>query len=102
MNDSQLDALLHSHGTSQAPSGFSSDVWNRIAAESTSDGWLQEWKVFVLATFARLTQPVGALSTCAAFVIIGSLVGLETRPEPQPPELQYIQSVSPFLLHPGQ
>lgn len=99
MKDSQLDQLLHSDGSCHTPSGFSSDVWNRIAAESTSDSWFQAWNAFLSATLARLSQPVGALATCAAFVIVGSLIGLQMRPEAQPPELQYIQFVSPFLHH---
>jgi hypothetical protein len=102
MNDSQLDQLLKSCGKSQAPPGFSSDVWNRIAAEPDSTGWLPAWKQLLAATFARLSQPLGALAACVAFVTAGTLIGLDARPEAQLPELQYIQSVSPFIHQAGR
>lgn len=102
MNDSQLDQLLKSCGTSHAPPGFSSDVWNRIAAEPDSPGWLADWKQFLMETFARLTQPVGAIATCAVFVIAGTLIGIGARPDSLPSEVRYIQSVSPFSHQPGR
>lgn len=102
MNDSQLDQLLKSCGTSNAPPGFSSDVWNRIAAEPDSVGWVAAWKQFLMETFARLSQPAGALAACAVFVIAGTLIGIGARPYSPPSEVQYIQSVSPFSHQSGQ
>lgn len=97
MNDTQLDRLIKSCGSCTTPPAFHSDVWNRIAAEPESRGWLSACNQFLWETFARLSQPVGALATCATFVIAGSLVGLGTRPDDPAPELQYIRSVSPFI-----
>ena len=102
MNDSQLDHLLKSCGSCQAPSGFSSDVWNRIAVEPYSAGLISAWKRFLTETFSPLSRPVGAFATCAAFVVAGTLIGLGTRPEAPPSELQYIQSVSPFIHQTGR
>lgn len=102
MNDSELDQLLKSCGSCQSPPGFHSDVWNRIAAESNSVGWLSAGKQFLAETFARLAQPSGALAASAIFVIAGILAGFGSRPEAQPPELQYVRSVSPFITHSGQ
>jgi hypothetical protein len=102
MTDSQLDHLLKSCGKSHAPPGFSSEVWNRIAAEPDSVGWLSAGKQFLAETFARLAQPSGALAASAIFVIAGVLAGYGSRPEAQPPEMQYIRSVSPFIAHSGQ
>lgn len=99
MNDSQLDQLLKSCGSCVTPSGFRSDVWNRIAAEPESHGWVGAWKSFVTETFLRLSQPAAAFATCATFLIAGSLLGLGTRPDAPAPELQYIRTVSPFLDH---
>lgn len=96
MNDSQLDQLLKSCGISHAPPGFSSDVWNRIAAEPDSVGWMPAWKHFLMETFARMSQPAGAFATCAVFVIAGTLIGIGARPDSLPSEVKYIQSVSPF------
>ena len=50
-----------------------------------------------MEAFTKLSQPAGAFAACAAFVIAGSFAGLEARQESQAPELQYIQSVSPFI-----
>lgn len=97
MNDSQLDQLLKSSGSCQTPPRFSSDVWNRIAAEPDSLGWLPSWKQIIAKAFTKLSQPMGALAACAVFVIAGSIAGLEARQETQAPEVQYIQSVSPFI-----
>lgn len=102
MNDSQLDQLLQSYGTCHTPPGFSSDVWNRIAAEPDSVGWLPAWKLFLAETFARLAQPTGALAAAAIFVIVGTVAGFGSRPEALPSELQYIQSVSPFIHKTGR
>jgi hypothetical protein len=102
MNDSQLDHLLKSCGSCPTPPGFSSEVWNRIAAEPDSVGWLSAGKQFLAETFARLAQPSGALAASAIFVIAGILAGFGSRPEAQPPELQYVRSVSPFITHSGQ
>ena len=97
MNDSQLDQLLKSCGSCQTPPGFSSDVWNRIAAECDSTDWLSAMKRLLSITFARMSQPLGAIATCAVFVITGALIGFGSRPESLPSEVLYIQSVSPFL-----
>lgn len=102
MNDSQLDQLLKSCGTSHTPPGFSSDVWNRIAAEPDSMGWLPAWKQFIAETFARLARPTGALAASAIFIAVGALAGFGSRPESQSPELQYVRSVSPFIDQSGQ
>lgn len=102
MNDSQLDHLLKTFGSCHAPPGFSSDVWNRIAAEPDSVGWLPAWKQFLTETFAQLSQPVAAFVTCAVFVVSGTLIGLGTRSESLPSEVQYIQSVSPFIHQTGR
>ena len=102
MNDSQLDRLLKTQGTYHVPANFSSDVWNRIAAEPDSVGWLGAWKQFLAETFVRLAQPSGALVASAIFVILGTLAGIRSRPEALPPELEYIQSVSPFIHQSGQ
>jgi hypothetical protein len=102
MNDSQLDHLLKSCGSCPVPPGFSSEVWTRIAAEPDSVGWLSAGKQFLAETFARLAQPSGALAASAIFVIAGVLAGYGSRPEAQPPEMQYIRSVSPFIDHSGQ
>lgn len=102
MNDSQLDHLIKSCGSCPAPPGFASDVWNRIAAEPDSPGKLSTWKRFLTESFVRLSQPVGALATCAAFVIAGTLLGRGARAESLPPEVRYIQSVSPFSHQTGR
>jgi hypothetical protein len=97
MNDSQLDQLLKTSGSCQTPHGFSSDVWNRIAAEPDSAGLLPAWKWLIAEIFTKLSQPAGAFAACVVFVIAGSIAGLEARQETQAPEVQYIQSVSPFI-----
>lgn len=102
MNDSQLDQLLKSCGSCQTPRGFSSDVWNRIAAEPDSAGLLAAWKLLIAEVFTKLSQPTGALAACAVFVIAGSIAGLEARQETQAPEVQYVQSVSPFIHQSGK
>lgn len=99
MNDSQLDHLLKSCGKSHVPPGFSSDVWNRIAVEPYSEGGLSAWKQFLAEIFTRLAQPTGALAAAAIFVIAGTLAGFGSRTQVQPPELEYIRSVSPFVDH---
>ncbi len=102
MNDSQLDHLLKSCGACHAPAGFPSDVWNRIAAEPDSAGSLSAWRCFLRDAFARLSKPTAALATCAAFGTAGALIGFGSRPETPPPEVQYIQSVSPFIHQTGR
>jgi hypothetical protein len=102
MNDSQLDHLLKNSGSFQAPPGFSADVWNRIAAEPDSTGLLTAWKSLLSEIFSRLSQPAGAFATCALLVIAGSLIGIGSRPESLPAEVQYIQSVSPFIHNTDQ
>lgn len=97
MNDSQLDQLLKSCGSSTTPPRFSSEVWKRIAVDPDSAGALSTWKRFLSQTFTGLSQPIGAFATCAAFVIAGTLIGIGARPETLPAEVQYIQSVSPFI-----
>ena len=96
MNDSQLNDLLKSCGSCPTPQGFASDVWNRIAAEPDSTGVLAFWSRMFTQILDRLSQPIGALATCATFILAGTLIGLSSRPESQSPEVQYIQSVSPF------
>jgi hypothetical protein len=102
MNDSQLDHLLKSCSAHQTPQGFHSDVWNRIATEPSSIATILTWKLNLNDFFTRLTQPIGAIATCATFVIVGSLIGMGARPETLPAEVQYIQSVSPFIHQTGQ
>ena len=102
MNDNKLDHLLKSCGSCHNPHGFPSDVWNRIAAESDSVGWLSAGKQFLAETFARLAQPSGALAASAIFIAVGALAGFGSRPESQAPELQYVRSVSPFIDQSGQ
>lgn len=97
MNDSQLDHLLKSCGSCHAPRDFHSEVWNRIASKSAAEGWFPSWKRLVTMAFAHMTRPTGALATCVAFAIIGSLVGFALRPEVQSPEVRYIQTISPFI-----
>lgn len=97
MNDSQLDHLLKNSASLHAPPGFSADVWNRIAAEPDPTSLLKSWKNLLSEIFTRLSQPAGALATCAVLVTAGSLIGINSRPESLPAEVQYIQSVSPFI-----
>ena len=99
MNDTQLDKLLNTCGSCDTPPGFHADVWNRIAVESESLGWLHACKQFLAETMARMAQPVGAIAAAVIFIIAGISAGISLRPEPAPPELQYIQSVSPFSQH---
>jgi len=97
MNDSELNQLLQACGSCQTPSGFKSDVWNRIAVEPDSASSLSAWKRLLADVCSRLSQPATALATCAAFVIAGTLIGIRARPQALPDEVQYIQSVSPFI-----
>lgn len=97
MNDDQLDQLLKSCGTRPTPPGFHSAVWQRIAAGPQSVGWMTRFMRLVDGAIGRLSQPHGALAACAASIAAGVLIGLGTRGESQPPELEYIRSVSPFL-----
>ena len=97
MNDSQLDHLLKTSGSLDAPPGFPDDVWNRIAAEPDPTGLLTTWRKLFSEILTCLSQPTGAFATCAVLAITGSLIGISSRPESLPAEVQYIQSVSPFI-----
>lgn len=94
MNDSQLDQLLRSCGPCETPASFASEVWNRIAAEPDAPEPL--WSRVITLILGPLSQPLGALATCAAFILTGTLIGIGTRPDSLPPEVQYIRTVSPF------
>lgn len=97
MNDSQLDHLLKSCTAQQTPQGFHTDVWNRIAVEPTSAGMLSALHRLFSEIFTRLSQPAAAFATCAVFVTVGSLIGIDSRPELPTSEVRYVQTVSPFI-----
>lgn len=102
MTDTQLDQLLKSCGARHAPPRFHSDVWNRIAAEPDCQESPTSWSRLLADTFDRLSRPTAAFATCAIFATAGTLIGIGTRPDSTPPDVQYIQSVSPFHHQSGK
>jgi hypothetical protein len=99
MNDTQIDRFLKTICSIKTPPTFHSDVWNRIAAESGAEGGLASVRRYVSKMVDFLSQPLGATAAIASFVIAGCMFGLLIRPEKEPPVIQYIQSISPFITH---
>ena len=96
MNDHELDQLLRATSAPlDAPAGFQREVWSRIEAEETS-GLRDGLRQLLERTLAFFAQPKIAVATCAAMVVIGTWLGMQSPQAQATGELAYVQAVSPF------
>lgn len=82
MNQDDMNKLIRECSPPpQFPASFQRDVWQRIAvAEQKSlRGWFSRW---VAEALQEITQPVAAVATVVAMLLIGASLGGLTSPRP--------------------
>jgi hypothetical protein len=94
MNDSEFDTLLRSAGSAPpVPEDFQRAVWRRIEARETevppATRFSQSNNTFRWASIAAM----------AATIVLGVLLGLQSRPDGDQAKAEYVRSISPFARH---
>jgi len=96
MNDSELDRLLTLSGVPvEAPESFQRDVWCRIETADFA-GWKPWFDQVVERLLSVVARPPVAFATCAAMVVAGAWLGLNSATPLTPGDVVYVQSISPF------
>lgn len=94
MKDSELDQLLRAVNASVVPpASFERDVWSRIEATESSRGL---FRVNLERFFGFFALPSVAAATCAAMVMAGVWLGLDSQGSSPVGDVAYLQSISPF------
>lgn len=94
MKDSELDQLLRTQNVSAPlPAGFERDVWSRIESLESDRGVFRTSLERFLGFFAL---PPVAAATCAAMVMAGVWLGLNSQVSSPTGNVAYLQSISPF------
>lgn len=94
MKDSELDQLLRaSIVPAPLPPSFQHDVWSRIQSHAAAPGLFRITMERFLGFFA---VPSVAAATCAAMVVTGVWLGLNSQVSTPTGDVAYLQSISPF------
>jgi hypothetical protein len=91
MNDSELNQLLRSAGTSPpVPGDFQRSVWRRIEARETGEQLLPR-------VGGRTNFRWASLAAMAATIVLGAWLGFQSRPDGDQAKAEYVRSISPFV-----